>query len=1020
MIPPTDIRDSARRTIGWLQRAIVEDARGDTLFESETAPSGRFWLGRLASEEVVTAQIDSRGERMEPCACGIRFRPVGPPPWTFRVAIRFRIWAKAGRGQPWRKSAPIVVDEPITVDGSAGTEEHWRRELGAAIAAEADTGHRARLEVEVDRSYDPEVTVLLVNETPSEVPEGVMYEAALELDAGEIMPFALDALPDSFRYDRSVRAYGISCGVEVDGTMLRTADTVVTERPRPAYWDGTIGPEPDLSFERLASDPLPPLRELVSSARAWGEVHWSDETLTARADSEGWEPAMLEEARREAESYRREIERLEDGVQALGHDQLRRAYQLMNEAMGIAARDRYDGWRPFQVGFQLLALRSLLETGGAERRIVDTLWFATGGGKTETYLGLVVTACLFDRIRGKRAGVTAWSRFPLRMLSLQQMQRFADALAAAELVRRRHELGGAPFRLGFLVGAGGTPNRIREDPDDNAEDADDPDMPGRYKRLERCPFCDSRDVETDFDARQWLLVHRCPNDACPWTDGPLPVHVVDEEIFRLLPAVVVGTLDKAATIAWQAAMRGLVSAPLARCEGPMHGYRYAKRSTNWDGCLVPGCRFGRQPLGQDRELFAPSIRVQDELHLLRDSLGAVDAQYETLLDHLGAADGAPPPKIIASSATLAGHDAQVEALYRRPGRVFPLPGPRQGEGFWSQPTDALLRRFVGLAPRGQTLEYAADRVSAVAQEQVRRLNDPEARSGVAEEIGVPEAHLDDLLSLYGTQVVYGSRLRDVEAAARSFGSEIPVTPLDHVTLTGSTPFDDVREALERLGNPEPEFNDRVHLVAASSMMSHGVDIDRLNVITMLGLPLTTAEFIQTTARIGRTHPGLVIVLHRMGGERDASVFRSFETWVAHGDRFVEPVPITRRSRRVLELAYPGAFVARVYGVHEPRALAQRNQNLAKASRLGRWFSDEKISEEDEYASLLQALAIDPDRDPALAADLERLVVQTFRSLEEPGDRNTIEICGERPMTSLRDVEAQAPIVEYVPGQRRRR
>jgi hypothetical protein len=276
-----------------------------------------------------------------------------------------------------------------------------------------------------------------------------------------------------------------------------------------------------------------------------------------------------------------------------------------------------------------------------------------------------------------------------------------------------------------------------------------------------------------------------------------------------------------------------------------------------------------------------------------------------------------------------------------------------------------------------------------------------------------------LLNLYGTQVVYGSRLRDVEAAARSFGSEIPVAPLESVTLTGATPFDEVREALDRLTSPEDDFEHRIHLVAASSMMSHGVDVDRLNVITMLGLPLATAEFIQTTARIGRTHPGLVIVLHRMGGERDASVFRSFPTWVAHGDRFVEPVPITRRSRRVLELAYPGAFAARVLDIHEPAAVARTGKNLMRASRLRDWFSNQGIDEDDEWRELCRALGIDADEEPALAGDLRRMVIQSFRALDEPGDLLSNQLANEPPMTSLRDVEAQAPIVEYDPRASRR-
>jgi hypothetical protein len=1024
MINPATIHDAGVRTIQWLEQLIVTDARGDHDDASDVAPTGRYWLGRLAPEITATEQTSERGERMDPCACGVRFRPSTDPPWTLDIVVSFRVWVKAGRGKPWHKSPPIIARLRPVIDGTKSAEEIGRDELSTAIGLVEGANHLARVEVEVEDDGGPVIAVTLVNESPAETPgdsaELVLYEAWLEVDAGPLRPFVLDALPDSFRYDRNVLAYGINGGVAIEGTKLRTVDVIHTERPRPRYWDDSIGAEPDLSFERLANDPLPPLEELVAAAHRWGERHWSHEALEHRAAEEGWETVMLEQALSEGKAYGHEVERMRRGVEALvaDHD-LQRAFRLMNDAMKRSARGRYPGWRPFQVGFQLAVLPSLAEPNGIERKTVDTLWFATGGGKTETYLGVVVTTCLYDRIRGKQAGVTAWSRFPLRMLSLQQMQRFADALAGAEMARRQHDLGGAPFRLGFLVGAAGTPNRIREDPDQYAEDADDPDMPGRYKRLERCPFCDNRDLEMAFDKRHWTLVHRCTNDGCPWPDEVLPVHVVDEEVFRFLPSVVVGTLDKAATIAWQAAMRGLVASPLARCTGPMHGYRYAKRSTNADGCLVPGCRYSPEPLGQERALFAPSVRVQDELHLLRDSLGAVDAQYETLLDHLSAIDGPPPAKIIASSATLAGHDEQVWTLYRRVGRVFPMPGPRPGHSFWSQSDDRVLRRFVGFAPRGQTLEYASDRISSVLQREIRRLNNPTQRPAAASEINVSEDQLDDLLSLYGTQVVYGSRLRDVEAAARSFGSEIPVAPLDFVTLTGATPFDDVRTALERLGSPEPDFDDRIHLVAASSMMSHGVDIDRLNIITMLGLPLTTAEFIQTTARIGRTHPGLVVVLHRMGGERDASVFRSFPVWVEHGDRFVEAVPITRRSRRVLQLAYPGAFVARVYDVHEPRALAWNGKNLAKATRVGRYFGEMNIGIEDEYIALLEALAIDPTIDPELAADLRRLVIQTFRLLEEPGDRTTIEICGERPMTSLRDVEAQAPIVEYVPGRRRR-
>ena len=140
--------------------------------------------------------------------------------------------------------------------------------------------------------------------------------------------------------------------------------------------------------------------------------------------------------------------------------------------------------------------------------------------------------------------------------------------------------------------------------------------------------------------------------------------------------------------------------------------------------------------------------------------------------------------------------------------------------------------------------------------------------------------------------------------SRSLQTQIPF-PIETAELTGGTDFEEVRKTLDRLSTPEPQFTDRIDVVTASSMMSHGVDIDRLNVMVIIGVPLTASEFIQATARVGRRYPGLVFVLHKIARERDSAVFRSFPQFVSHSDRFVEPVAITRRSRRVLERTIPG-------------------------------------------------------------------------------------------------------------------
>jgi len=458
-------------------------------------------------------------------------------------------------------------------------------------------------------------------------------------------------------------------------------------------------------------------------------------------------------------------------------------------------------------------------------------------------------------------------------------------------------------------------------------------------------------------------------------------------------------------------MRCLYGSPSGRCSVPKHGFTYAPRSASPGGCLFPGCRADSAPLAQDIHLYAPTIRMQDELHLLRDSLGAVDSHYEALLDALQDHYDSTP-KIIASSATLAGHDEQIAALYQREGRTFPHPGPRAGRSFWLQDTQALARRFAGLAPRGVTLEYATDQLTESLQRVIRRaVDDPAA---VAADIGINVAALPDLVFNYGVDVVYGSNLKDVEAVARSFDSQIQLDrPVNAATLTGRTPLDEVRTTLARLVDPEPDFYERIHLVAASSMLSHGVDVNRLNVLVMLGLPLATAEFIQTTSRVGRSHPGLVVVLHKIGRERDAAVYRTFPSFVAHADRLIDPVPVTARSRRVLELTFAGLVQARLYGIHEPAALANGLSQLTTPATVKRAFTRLPVHEASELAALIEMLGFDGPLDENLRRDMASYLREFYRALNDPASAATwvSELFPTgAPMLSLRDVEKQAPVI----------
>jgi hypothetical protein len=193
------------------------------------------------------------------------------------------------------------------------------------------------------------------------------------------------------------------------------------------------------------------------------------------------------------------------------------------------------------------------------------------------------------------------------------------------------------------------------------------------------------------------------------------------------------------------------------------------------------------------------------------------------------------------------------------------------------------------------------------------------------------------------------------------------------------------------------------------MMSHGVDIDRLNTMVMLGIPLTTADFIQTTARIGRTHPGLVFVLHKMPLERDASVFRSFRYFIEQGDRFVEPIPITRRSRRVLERTMPGLLMALVCQLHEPSS----REALTTISKLRDYFARTGTTASTELAAIDRLLQLDKEMDAALREEALCIIDAFFSQLNDVATRAKFpsDLFPTGVMRSLRDVEEQAPVTD---------
>jgi hypothetical protein len=1012
----TDKYGAAARFVDWLAETAVARARGEGLDRIEGKPADRFWLGRVAPTALAAASgADERMERLEPCAIGFRLRLQGSGPWTASAQVKLRLWGREKTGGIWKKLEPISEAIELEIPAESLTLSHGATQLQTRLQ---DVSDRPDISAEVVTELTfhddgPELTITLVNTSVVSDKSNIdprFYEATLEVGGLATRPFMLDSLEETYRYDRTVPAYGLFCGVRKDGNRFTTIDAPFADKSRPIYWGGE-GKQPDLRFQTLADHPVEVAKSIVQALKHWGDQHWSNEALSSRRLAESWTAEMWAQAQADAEEFWEEVRRVERGAQLLEADSsLQRAFKLMNAAMQIVgARKHYDDWRPFQFGFLLANLASLVDPKDAD--IVDIVWFATGGGKTETYLGLLITAAFLDRLNGKLSGITAWSRFPLRMLSLQQMQRFADAMAAAEIVRRREKLAGDPFSVGFLVGNDAAPNKVRrKEQDKNSKyDPDDPAMPGRFRLLQQCPFCGSNELRVKFSTADWRLEHRCSSNSCEWPERALPFYVVDEEVFRFLPTVLVGTLDKAASVGMQQAMRGLVGAPNGRCSQPGHGFTYNRSSGMPTGCLVPDCVAESRPIDGDRKRLPPTYRLQDELHLLRDTLGAVDAHYEAALDGLQEELVGRKPKILASSATLSGYQKQAQVLYRRKARVFPQPPPSPSSGFWSKSGPDLMRRFVAIAPRGATIEFAVDRLINELQCAVRQLvSDPKR---LCEELEIDPALAPFLLSYYGTDVVFGNTLRDLDAVARSSNTQLVDIPgpVNSASLTGRTAFDEVGGILEKLqvSDEKAPFEDRIHVVTASSMMSHGVDVDRLNVMIVLGMPLTTAEFIQATARVGRKYPAIVFVVHKMGRERDAGVFRSFEKFVEQGDRFVEPIPITGRSRRVLERTIPGLAMSRLLHIHAPTV-----ERLTTATHARQLISSGVLVAQQEAEAVARYLAFDEVREEDHIEDIKEAIDRYFDRVNLPTTKPHEwigSIWAQRPMTSLRDVEEQVPV-----------
>jgi hypothetical protein len=641
---------------------------------------------------------------------------------------------------------------------------------------------------------------------------------------------------------------------------------------------------PALSLKRAAGMPKAELiAELRSFCTAYSEWIAGRRDEAARLD--GDLPAVATEHLDRCAAV---ADRMLDGVDLLEDEQdpdAFVAFRLMLDAM-LQQRARTDWlraggegagpslddgleWRPFQLAFILLCLRGVADPKHGDRRVADLLWFPTGGGKTEAYLGLMAFVIFLRRLRGGHGGVTAIMRYTLRLLTIQQFARATLLICCCEAIRRRRDdLGESQISIGLWVGEAGTPN-TREDARKALDKLQRGATPtkGNPKQLSNCPWCGRFLDSTHY----WMGDHPprlaigCRNPECEFNKG-LPVYVIDEDLYDYRPSLIVATSDKFASLPWREQCRALFN------------------------------------LGTDDP--PPELIVQDELHLISGPLGTLAGLYETAVDLICESEG-PRPKVIASTATIRRAHKQTAALFDRDMVQFPPPGIDARDSYFAVEASSEQRgdrMYVGL------LSPASSHATLMIRTYARLLQS-------ALESDVPNETKDAYWTLLGyfnsLRVLGGALLQvqdDVVDRTMLLAGEGPARITDEkvIEMTSRIESGDIPRHLALMDQPVP---DAVDVVLATNMISVGVDVDRLGLMVVMGQPQTTSEYIQATSRVGRRHPGLVVVLYNGARSRDRSHYESFVGYHGALYRQVESTSVTPFSSRARDRALHAVLVA---------------------------------------------------------------------------------------------------------------
>ena len=839
------------------------------------------------------------------------------------------------------------------------------------------------------------VTIMLINDIKA-VPEQVkdcLFQPVLDIDSEKNF-FCFISNPETMNADsvqdeemslellyRHKKSYGTGLGVSVDWSIneygigrLWSDYFPVKEIPSMSFSlpENDMITDEELSMKYLSDlgkssklEKLSSLRKLVDLYSQWIKNLKKDfQTLTGE---------FQKTAERHISECEKAAERMYNGIKILGeNNNAYDAFVLANRAMFMQrihikkqnemARknaDRYPDddeisewlttlnyndeagercrWRPFQLAFLIMDICSIVFDNSEERKLVDLIWFPTGGGKTEAYLGLTAFTIFYRRLtyENSAAGTTVMMRYTLRLLAAQQFTRAATLICACEYIRQdslkkrsiypTYKLGKEQISIGLWIGGTHTPNKNKGDRNSAEVHLDklmkvsshsyvntEKDRHNKFQVL-KCPWCGTKMVKDDGGNKlvgEWGYAMNgsrfymfCPHEDCDFTKR-LPIQIIDEELYDNPPTLLFGTVDKFAMMAWD----GRTSA------------FFATNSEN----------------------RGPELIIQDELHLISGALGTMVGLYETAIDGLAGMKGVFP-KVIASTATIRRAKEQCSVLYNRNVVQFPAPGLDAADSFFAREDEidyskgAFGRKYVGLLPSGQSKAMMEVRAMAAMLQIIMSM---ELTDEVKDKLWTLTVYFNSLKDLGKASSLVDDDVKDfiIRKANRMFTKRRIIVNSDELTSRVSTTrLNETLDKLEKIEYSKENIEKKDYasnILLATNMISVGIDVARLNVMLMVGQPKLTSEYIQASSRIGRTYPGVAFIQYDSTKSRDRSHYEGFKAYHESFYRFVEPTGAT-----------PFSKPARGRALHSVMVTLLRNRLAMGDDNAADWFDKETFGKE---------------------------------------------------------------------------